>query len=121
MASCAAHEHLGLRHAATRVLEAGHHRTLHTVHGLQAYARGVLCGYTVSRRHTSGSHSLIHTGRLTLLLLLLRHPYLQAQLTQCGSLIEDAQWDSLLLILPRIRGSPTNAGARAGRRVCVGA
>jgi hypothetical protein len=37
---------------------------------------------------------------------------LQAQLSQCGSLIEDAQWDSLRLILPRIRGSPTNAGMR---------
>lgn len=33
----------------------------------------------------------------------------QAQLEQCGSLIEDAQWDSLRLILPRIKGSPTNA------------
>eukprot|EP00882_Tetradesmus_deserticola_P012204 GHRQ01012931.1.p1 GENE.GHRQ01012931.1~~GHRQ01012931.1.p1 ORF type:complete len:324 (+),score=136.12 GHRQ01012931.1:257-1228(+) len=33
----------------------------------------------------------------------------QAQLTQCGSLIEDGQWDNLRLVLPRIRGSPTNA------------
>ncbi|KAF6246425.1 hypothetical protein COO60DRAFT_1204479 [Scenedesmus sp. NREL 46B-D3] len=33
----------------------------------------------------------------------------QAQLTQCGTLIEDAQWDNLRLILPRIRSSPTNA------------
>jgi hypothetical protein len=35
---------------------------------------------------------------------------LQAQLEQCGSLIDDAQWDSLRLILPRIKGNPTNAG-----------
>lgn len=35
----------------------------------------------------------------------------QAQLLQCSSLIEDAQWDSLRLILPRILGSPTNAEA----------
>eukprot|EP00775_Hariotina_reticulata_P003889 gene3890-4144_t len=33
----------------------------------------------------------------------------QAQLGECATLIEDAQWDSLRIILPRIRGNPTNA------------
>lgn len=33
----------------------------------------------------------------------------QAQLDQCSSLVEDAQWDSLRLILPRIKRNPTNA------------
>lgn len=36
--------------------------------------------------------------------------YMQAQLDQCGQLIQDAQWDSLRLILPRIKKNPTNAG-----------
>lgn len=36
--------------------------------------------------------------------------YMQAQLEQCGQLIQDAQWDSLRLILPRIKKNPTNAG-----------
>jgi hypothetical protein len=35
---------------------------------------------------------------------------MQAQLEQCGQLIQDAQWDSLRLILPRIKKNPTNAG-----------
>eukprot|EP00879_Flechtneria_rotunda_P006602 GHRR01006937.1.p1 GENE.GHRR01006937.1~~GHRR01006937.1.p1 ORF type:complete len:235 (+),score=74.24 GHRR01006937.1:1077-1781(+) len=33
----------------------------------------------------------------------------QAQLTECAALIEGAQWDSLRIILPRIKGNPTNA------------
>jgi hypothetical protein len=41
---------------------------------------------------------------------LCRAVYMQAQLDQCGQLIQDAQWDSLRLILPRIKKNPTNAG-----------